>query len=50
MDMTPNRKPQSIAVILLLGLAVGAVLTLAAGMALAWLRPEPTSVLRPWWR
>jgi ABC-type enterochelin transport system permease subunit len=42
--------PRSTIVILLIGIAIGAVLTVVAGIVLALLRPEPASVLRPWWR
>jgi hypothetical protein len=35
--------------VILLGILIGAVLTVAAGIGLALLRPESSSVLRTWW-
>ncbi|MFL5448707.1 MAG: hypothetical protein ACJ8A6_07085 [Gemmatimonadales bacterium] len=50
LSMPFPQSPRSTVTILLIGIVIGAVLTVAAGIALALLRPEPASVLRPWWR
>jgi hypothetical protein len=41
---------RSTVLIVLVGLGIGALLAVAAGIALALLRPESSSVLRAWWR
>ena len=42
--------PRSTVIILLVGIAIGAALTVATEIVLSFLRPEPASMLRPWWR
>lgn len=48
--MSPKGGPRSAVLVLLIGTLIGALFSVAAGIALALMRPEGTSVLRPLWR
>ncbi|HUS17492.1 MAG TPA: YtxH domain-containing protein [Chloroflexia bacterium] len=50
MPMSLSRESRSAVVMILIGGAIGAVLAMAVGIVSALLRPETSSVLRPWWR
>jgi hypothetical protein len=41
---------RSVASAVLIGIVIGALLAVAVVIILSLLRPETTTVLRPWWR